>query len=91
MVDPREGRPLFLDQTEACRGEKKFLRTGNPLISGNGCSPLPSSQVLDPALVMSVTGRESPLFSYANPVVTKIILFYSIGKICKLKGKIHAL
>ena len=30
------GLPLFLDQTEAQRGEKNFFETGLPLISGSG-------------------------------------------------------
>ena len=40
MVDPGEGAPLFLDETEAKRAEKIFLDTVPP----------PLSHGLDPAL-----------------------------------------
>ena len=48
--------PLFLDQTEARRAEKKFLGTGWP-------GP-PLSQGLDPALVTSVTGDPDPFHKF---------------------------
>ena len=35
-ADPGEGPGLSLDQTEARRAEKKFLRPGALLISGSG-------------------------------------------------------
>ena len=58
MADP-EGRPptpLFLDETEAQRAEKKFLETGPssppppPLSKGLDDRPHPISQGPDPAL-----------------------------------------
>ena len=46
--------PVFLDQTEARRAEKKFLETTPPLSQGLGDppppSPLPLSEGLDPPL-----------------------------------------
>ena len=80
VVDPREGPPYFQTKLRLEGAKKIFQDQATSL-----------SQGLDPALVMSVIVRESPLFSYANPVVRTIILFYFIGKICKLKGRIHAL
>ena len=41
------GLLLFLDQTEARRGEKKFFETGLPLISGSGWPGSPSSEGME--------------------------------------------
>ena len=54
-MDPGEGLrgPLFLDQTEARRVEKKFLETAAPLSQGLDDRPaLPLSKGLDPPLLM---------------------------------------
>ena len=50
MADTGEGPglPLFLDQTEARRAEKNFLRLGAPLISGSGWAVPPLSEGLHP-------------------------------------------
>ena len=45
------GSPLFLDQTEARRAEKSFLRPPPPLSQGlYDRAPLPLSEDLDPTL-----------------------------------------
>ena len=46
----RSGSPLFLDQTEVCRGEKKKLETPPPYLRV-WMTPTPLSQGLDPALL----------------------------------------
>ena len=69
MVDPGEGPggppPLFLDQTEAQRAEKKFFWTpSRPLISGPGWPPS-LSEGLDPplrTLSASHPSRSAPSF-----------------------------
>ena len=53
VAGPGEGpdSPFFLDQTEAQRGRKNFLRPPPPPISGSGCPtppPPPLSEGLDP-------------------------------------------
>lgn len=63
---PEEAKKFFQDQAP-------------PLFQGLDVHPPPPhSQFLNPALVVSVMGRESPIFNYANPVVRKIVLFYFI-------------
>ena len=74
---------------------KKFFQDqAPPLFQGLDVHPPPPptpphSQFLDPALVVSVMGRESPIFSYANPLVRKIVLFYfiSLERFVNLKEK----
>ena len=59
MADPGKGAeepvpPLFLDQTEAQRAEKDFLRPLS-LISGSEWPPPPLSDGLDPPLYDNVS------------------------------------
>jgi len=69
------GAPLIFRLKLRPEGAKKIFRDQATPLSQGVDVPLPRSQVLDPALVMSVIGRENPLFSYANSVVRKIIIF----------------
>ena len=50
MVDPGEGPPLFLDQTEAQRAEKIFLDWSSAFSQGQDDCPPPLSQGLNPPL-----------------------------------------
>ena len=63
-----EGALLFLDQTEARRAEKNFLRLGAPLISGSGWAVPPLPEGLHPPfeaypciLCHNVSQRDTPL------------------------------
>ena len=68
MADPGGGGdplPLFLDQTEVLRAQKKFLETVPPLFKGLNDlppSPPPLSQGLDPALYSSAKTGEKENF-----------------------------
>ena len=51
---PPPPSPLFLDQNEVRRAEKRISETGPPppsFISGSGCPGLPLSEGLDPPVV----------------------------------------
>ena len=61
---PGDPLPLFLEQTEVRRAEKKFLETVPPLFKGvDALPPLPPlSQGLDPALYSSTKTGETENF-----------------------------
>ena len=61
---PGDPLPLFLEQTEVRRAEKKFLETVPPLFKGvDDLPPLPPlSQGLDPALYSSTKTGETENF-----------------------------
>ena len=66
MADPGEGPPLFLDQTEARRAEKGFLRLPPPPTLSQGLDDRPHllSTGLDPdwyCLVSSIQAQTQKL------------------------------